>query len=66
MHEVGHDVRAIRQAVGQKADGVPTVIIAETVKSKGIPSIEGQNGWHHARITEEQYRKFQQELEEAR
>lgn len=62
----GHDVRAIRQAVGQKADGMPTVIIAETVKSKGIPSIEGQNGWHHTRITEEQYRKFQQELEEAR
>lgn len=62
----GHDVEAIQQAIRQRIDGVPTVIIAETVKSKGVASIERKPGWHHARITEEQYKRFKQELEEAR
>ena len=62
----GHDVEAIQRAVGRKAEGKPKVIIAETVKSKGLPSIEGKTGWHHARITEEQYTEFKKELEVAR
>lgn len=59
----GHDVGAIQKAVRTKVDGRPTVIIAETVKNKGLPAIEGKTGWHHARITEEQYLEFKQSLE---
>ncbi len=62
----GHDVEAIRKAINGMVAGAPTVVIAETVKSKGLPSIEGKPGWHHARITEEQYRAFKQELEETK
>ena len=62
----GHDVEEMRQAVGRKAKGMPTAIIAETIKGKGLPSIEGKTGWHHARITEEQYTELKNELEVAR
>lgn len=41
----------------------PTIILAHTKKSKGIASIEGENGWHHARLSEEQYQSFLEELE---
>ena len=62
----GHDVEAIQNALRIRREGVPTAVIARTVKSKGLPSIEGKTGWHHARITEEQYAQFKQELEAAR
>ena len=59
----GHNIETIQKAFENVVPGVPMVIIAETVKSKGIPSIEGKIGWHHARITEEQYLEFKRELE---
>lgn len=59
----GHNIETIQKAFENVVPGVPTVIIAETIKSKGIPSIEGKSGWHHARITEEQYLDFKRELE---
>ena len=62
----GHDFIEIQHAIGNKVEGMPTAIIAETMKSKGVPSIEGKTGWHHARITEEQYIEFKKELEVAR
>lgn len=62
----GHDIEAIQKAVKEKVMEKPMVIIAETVKSKGLSEIEGKTGWHHARITEEQYMKFMQSLEETR
>lgn len=62
----GHDIEAIQNAVHENAEGEPRVIIAETIKSKGLPSIEGKTGWHHAHITEEQYLEFKQMLEETK
>lgn len=62
----GHDISAITEAVHETITGRPTVIIAETIKAKGIPSIEGKPGWHHAHITKEQYLEFKQALEETR
>lgn len=59
----GHNIESIQTALHNKSDDKPTVIIAETIKSKGLPSIEGKPGWHHARITEEQYQIFKEELE---
>ena len=59
----GHDTDAIKNSLRGTVPGMPAVIIAKTVKSKGISSIEGQPGWHHARITEEQYLEFKRELE---
>ncbi len=44
----GHDWKALEQAV-QRAGGVedrPTMIIAHTVKGKGVSFMENQVGWH--------------------
>ena len=35
--------------------GKPTVIIADTVKGKGVPFMEGQFQFHNAPITQEQW-----------
>ena len=44
----GHDVRAIDQAMteAQEATGKPTVIIAKTVKGKGVKEVADKPDWH--------------------
>src|SRR3954454_9933829 len=44
----GHDVEAIDRASTEAAGttGKPTVVIARTIKGKGVKEIENQPGWH--------------------
>ena len=44
----GHDVPAILAALDEarRTKGRPTMILAKTIKGKGISFIEGKNGWH--------------------
>lgn len=44
----GHDLREVIEAYDQaeRMKGKPTVIIARTVKGKGVPFMEDQAGWH--------------------
>jgi transketolase len=44
----GHDMNAVLQAFDEarRTKGRPTMILARTVKGKGISFIEGKNGWH--------------------
>jgi transketolase len=44
----GHDVEAIDGAFAQAiaTSGKPTVVVARTVKGKGVASVENQNGFH--------------------
>lgn len=44
----GHDLSQIDDALrrAQNDPDKPTVILAKTIKGKGIPEIEDQNGWH--------------------
>ena len=44
----GHDVEAIDRAYGEAAAerGVPTAIVARTVKGKGVAEVEDKPGWH--------------------
>jgi transketolase len=44
----GHDVAAILDAFAEarRTKGRPTMVLARTVKGKGISFIEGKNGWH--------------------
>ncbi|URZ00739.1 transketolase [Clostridium felsineum] len=41
----------------------PTMIIANTVKGKGISFMENKAKWHHGVLTEEEYKKATKELE---
>jgi transketolase len=44
----GHDLSAILDALEQarRTRGRPTMILARTIKGKGISFVEGRNGWH--------------------
>jgi transketolase len=64
----GHDVGAVLDALDEAAatKGVPTVLIAETVKGKGISFAENTAAFHNAALTQEQYDKALHEIEEAK
>ena len=51
----GHDIAGLDQAFTQAkaAAGRPTVILAQTVKGKGVSFMEGKNTWHGAVISAE-------------
>ena len=44
----GHDVSALRAAFerARSVKGQPSVVLAQTIKGKGIESIAGKDGWH--------------------
>ena len=43
--------------------GKPTVIIADTVKGKGVSFMEGQSAWHGKPIGREEFEHAMKELE---
>lgn len=59
----GNDIEQLISAFDNKLENKPNVVIAHTIKGKGLPSIEGKTGWHHARLTEDQYHVLSEELE---
>lgn len=64
----GHDVEALQGAlhsVYRKAEG-PTVILAKTVKGKGVSFMENEASWHGSAPTKEQYERAVRELEGGR
>jgi len=64
LHCDGHDVAALADTI-EKAKGVkgmPTVIIAKTVKGKGVSFMEGKNTWHGKPIAKEEYALAMREL----
>jgi|LSQX01.2.fsa_nt_gb transketolase len=52
----GHDIEALVDAVkqGKATQGKPTMIIAETIKGKGVSFMEDQAGWHGSAPNQEQ------------
>lgn len=60
----GHDLTAVAEAF-EKAKGLtgaPTMILAKTVKGKGVSFMENQAGWHGKAPNAEQYQAARQEL----
>lgn len=60
----GHDIEALQKAfhsVYRKAER-PTVLLAKTVKGKGVSFMENQVSWHGSAPTKEQYEQAMQEL----
>lgn len=49
----GHDLAALDQALtAARASAGPTVVVAETVKGKGVSFMEGVTHWHHHPISD--------------
>lgn len=53
----GHDIRQITEALdnAEKVKGKPTIIIAHTIKGKGIKIAENNAAFHNGSMTQEQY-----------
>ncbi|HIR00453.1 MAG TPA: transketolase [Candidatus Scybalocola faecavium] len=63
----GNDFDEIRRAMeeAKTVKGMPTAIIAHTVKGKGVSYMENQVGWHGTAPNDEQYAVAMEELEKA-
>lgn len=60
----GHNVVQIFNAFREAADtkGKPTLILAHTIKGKGVSFMENQVGWHGKAPKEEEYKKAMDEI----
>ena len=60
----GHDVAALDAAftLAKTNHGSPTMIIANTIKGKGVSFMEGKNTWHGAAISDENLAQALSEL----
>lgn len=62
-HDMGDILDNLDEAIAQSQEG-PVVIIADTVKGKGVSFMEGKSAWHGRAPTEEEYRQALAELGE--
>jgi transketolase len=64
-HVDGHNIGALVEAFDQLpfTDGKPSLVIAHTVKGKGVSYMENELKWHHGVPSESQYAQALQELE---
>lgn len=60
----GHNIKEILEAINnaQKKENCPSIIIADTIKGKGVSFIENNNTWHKRTPTKEEYNKALIEL----
>ena len=63
----GNDFEQIEAAFkeARETKGMPTAIIAKTIKGKGVSFMEDQAGWHGKAPNDEQYAQAMEELEKA-
>ncbi len=59
-HKLPRVVSALKRAA--RSTTKPVMIIAQTVKGKGIAMLENKNGWHGKALHPEQYEKIQDEI----
>ena len=61
----GHNEEEISDALGKiefKSNGTPSVIVAKTIKGKGVPLIEGHGIWHHRIPNQQEYQQLMEAL----
>lgn len=61
----GHDTASLQAAIdaAKAVKGKPSVILARTVKGKGISFMENAYKWHSGQVSEEQYAQCLKDLE---
>jgi transketolase len=64
----GHDVAAVMNAIDEAAavKGMPSIIVADTVKGKGVSFAENTAAFHNGIMSQEQYDKALVEIGESR
>jgi transketolase len=66
VHEIdGHDHQALLNALNNRSNNKPTVIVAHTIKGKGVSFMENRVEWHYKNPNDEQLALALAELEVA-
>lgn len=60
----GHSIEELMVALTRTKKEQPTVILAQTIKGKGISFMENDNAWHHHELSKRDYDLAVTELEE--
>ena len=58
----GHDVKSLLQAFSEEESDKPHVIIANTIKGKGVSFIENRADWHHHTLSQKEYDQAVEEV----
>ena len=58
----GHDTLSLLKAFSEKEERKPHVIIADTIKGKGVSFIENRPEWHHHRLSQKEYEQAVEEV----
>jgi transketolase len=60
----GNDIASLRRAFKEipEGEGKPTLLIAHTVKGKGVSFMEKKKQWHHGVPSDDQYQQAMEEL----
>ncbi len=51
----GHNINQITNCLNKKKNNKPLIIVANTIKGKGIKFAESNNAWHHNVLTKSKY-----------
>ncbi len=58
----GHDIPELSEAFSDTCKGRPHVIIADTIKGKGVSFMENRPEWHHHRLSRAEYEAAREEI----
>ena len=58
----GHDTESLLKAFADETEGKPHIIIADTIKGKGVSFIENRPEWHHHRLSQAEYELAREEV----
>lgn len=64
----GHDIQQLSDAIAQakaRKNGLPKLIIANTVKGKGVDYMENKMEWHYLPMSESQFEEAQRNIRHA-
>ena len=56
------DILEVLNKIEFTTDGIPSVIVANTIKGKGVPMLEGHGIWHHRIPNDQEYQKIMEVL----
>ena len=60
----GHSIVEIEESIKNRKPDVPNVILAQTVKGKGVSFMENNNAWHHQVLKEAEHEQAINEVKE--
>ena len=58
----GNSVEEVEKSIQTSKSDMPTVILARTIKGKGISFMEDDNVWHHHELKQDDYEKALEEI----